>query len=416
VSDRPAAPRGTRDVLPREARRRAHIIDTARAVFTAYAYEPIVTPTFEDTDVFVRGVGASTDIVRKEMYTFTDQGGRELTLRPEGTASVARAFVQHGMHKLQLPVKLWYLAPMFRQEAPQKGRFREHYQVGVEVLGSDSPLVDIEVIAALVELYARLDVPDVALQVASMGDPESRLAHREALIPYLERNAARLPPDARARMEENPLRLFDSKDDGVQAVMADAPLLSEYLSAEARAHHEAVLGGLERLGIAYEPDPALVRGMDYYTKTVFEFTCGGLGAQNAIGGGGRYDGLVEQLGGPPTPGIGFGAGVERLMLALEDVDLQVPGGLRCYVAILDDDLRLELLPLIGRLRSAGISVETDLRGRSLKAMMKHAATRGAERAVIIGRRDYDDGVATVRDMQSGDQQQIPLDRLEEVLG
>ncbi|MDH3226432.1 MAG: histidine--tRNA ligase [Thermoleophilia bacterium] len=415
MSGRPSAPRGTHDVLPPETRRREHLIDTARAVFEMYAYEAIVTPTFEETEVFVRGVGTSTDIVRKEMYSFTDQGGRELTLRPEGTASVARAFVQHGMHKLQLPVKLWYLAPMFRQEAPQKGRFREHYQLGIEVLGSDSPLVDIEVIAVLADLYERLRVPKLGLRISSMGDPDSRAAHREALIPHLERNAGRLTEEARGRITENPLRLFDSKDQSVQSVMAEAPPLGDYLSADARAHYGAVLLGLDKLAIAYETDSTLVRGMDYYTKTVFEFTCGNLGAQSAIGGGGRYDGLVEQLGGPPTPGIGFGTGVERLMLALEGVGENRPSGLRCYVAILDDDLRVELLPLIGGLRSAGISVETDLRGRGLKAMMKHAASRGAEQAVIIGRRDYDDGVATVRDMRSGDQQQVPLDQLAEVL-
>jgi histidyl-tRNA synthetase len=415
VSHRPSAPRGTHDVLPPETRRREDLIDTARAVFRAYGFEGIVTPTFEETEVFVRGVGTSTDIVRKEMYSFTDQGGRELTLRPEGTAPVARAFVQHGMHKRQLPVKFWYLAPMFRQEAPQKGRFREHYQLGVEVLGSDSPLVDIEVIAVLADLYARLGVPDIGLRISSMGDPESRAAHREALIPHLERNSARLSEDARGRLNENPLRLFDSKDDGVQAVMAEAPMLADHLTDEASAHHDAVTAGLQKLGIDFESDPTLVRGMDYYTKTVFEFTCGALGAQSAIGGGGRYDGLVEQLGGPPTPGIGFGTGVERLMLALESTGVEVPAGLRCYVAILDDDLRIELLPLVAELRAAGISVETDLRGRGLKAMMKHAASRGAEQAVIIGKRDYDDGVATVRDMQTGDQQQVSLARLSEVL-
>ena len=415
MSERPSAPRGTHDVLPPDSRRRESVIATAREVFGAHAYERIVTPTFEETEVFVRGVGTSTDIVRKEMYSFTDQGGRELTLRPEGTAPVARAFVQHGMHKLQLPVKFWYLAPMFRQEAPQKGRFREHYQLGVEVLGSDSPLVDIEVIALLHELYARLGVPDVELRISSMGDPESRAAHREVLLPHLEARASRLTPDARERMTENPLRLFDSKDDEVQAVMADAPRLIDHLGAEARAHHDAVLAGLDRLGIAHTPDPALVRGMDYYTKTVFEFTCGRLGAQSAIGGGGRYDGLIEQLGGPPTPGIGFGCGVERLMLALEAPGAEAPGGVECYVAVLDDDLRAELLPLVRDLRRAGLRTETDLRGRGLKAMMKHASSLGAATAVIIGRRDHDEGMATVRDMSTGEQRRVPLQRLVEEL-
>jgi histidyl-tRNA synthetase len=412
---RRAAPRGTRDVLPDEGRLRQHIVDTARAVFEAYAYQPITTPTFEETEVFVRGVGTSTDIVRKEMYTFTDQGGRELTLRPEGTASVVRAFVQHGMHKLPLPVKLWYLAPMFRQEAPQKGRFREHYQLGVEALGCDSPLVDVEVIAMLAELYRLLEVPEVRLRISSMGDRESRAAHREALMPYLERHRDRLPEDARSRMVENPLRLFDTKDPQVAAVMAEAPRLGDHLSVEAADHHRAVLEGLRRLGIGFEEDPALVRGMDYYTRTVFEFTCDRLGAQSGIGGGGRYDGLAEQLGGQPTPAIGFGTGLERLTLALDAESDPSPARLDCYVAILDEELKRELMPAVEELRRSGLSVETDLRGRSLKAMMRHAAGLGAARAVIIGRRDYEEGLATVRDMDSGDQRQVPLGEIREAL-
>lgn len=411
-----AAPRGTHDVLPVDGALRERVFDTARALFSVHAYRPIVTPTFEDTDVFVRGVGTSTDIVRKEMYTFTDQGGRSLTLRPEGTAPVVRAFVQHGMHKLQLPVKFWYFAPMFRQEAPQKGRFREHYQLGAEVIGSDSPLVDIEVIGMLAELYRQLEIPGVALRVSSMGDEESRAAHRDALLPYLDSHASGLGEDARERARENPLRLFDSKDPSVRAVMENAPRLVEHLSEEAAAHHSAVLGGLDRMGVEYVEDPTLVRGMDYYTKTVFEFECSSLGAQSAIGGGGRYNGLVEMLGGPPTPGVGFGAGIERIMLAIQSAsEAPEPGALDLYVAILDDDLRIELLPLLADLRGAGMRVETDLRGRGLKAMMKHASTLGAKRTAIIGRRDYEEGIATVRDMESGDQSHVRLDSLVEDL-
>lgn len=405
------APKGTRDILPAEGRVRQWVIDTARERFAAYAYAPIVTPTFEETEVFARGVGASTDIVRKEMYTFDDGAGRSLTLRPEGTAPVARAFVEHGMHKMQLPVKLWYLAPMFRYEAPQAGRYREHWQFGAEVLGSDDALVDVEAIALLADIYARLGVPGVRLRVSSMDDPESRAGYRERLLAYLESRAADLPQDARERMAENPMRLFDNKHPGVQAIMKDAPKLLAQLSPEAREHHGRVLAGLDALTISYEEDPTLVRGLDYYTRTVFEFTCDRLGAQSGIGGGGRYDRLVETLGGPPTPGVGFGAGIDRICLALDGVEGAPDEGIDLYFAVPDDDLRVRLVPLLAEIRSRGIRVEGDLRGRGLKAMLRHADALKARKVAIVGPRDAEAGMATVRDMASGDQEQVPLDKL-----
>ena len=408
---RPAAPRGTRDVLPAEARTRQRVIDTAREAFERYGYGAIVTPTFEETEVFVRGVGASTDVVRKEMYTFEDRGGRSLTLRPEGTAPVVRAFVQHGMHKLPLPVKLWYLAPMFRYEAPQSGRYREHWQLGAEAIGSDDPLLDAEVVALLDGILRRLEVPGLRLRVGSMGDAESRGPYRELLAEYLGNHLDALDEDARARMRDNPLRLFDTKDPRVAEVMAGAPTLLEHLSPAAGEHRDRVLGTLDRLGIGYEEDPTLVRGFDYYTMTVFEFTSDRLGAQSAVGGGGRYDGLVEALGGPPTPGIGFGAGIERIVLAIQDERGEEAPSLDCYLAVPDPALRPEGLALLERLRAAGLRCETDLRGRSMKGMMRHAASLGARRAVIIGPREHEAGVATVRDMQSGEQREVPLERL-----
>ncbi len=408
-------PRGTRDVLPDESRVRDRIVDAARTVFESYGYGHIQTPTFEETEVFARGVGASTDIVRKEMYTFADAGGRSLTLRPEGTAPVVRAFVEHGMHKLQLPVKLWYLAPMFRYEAPQAGRYREHTQLGIEAIGSDDPLLDVEVICVLADLYGQLAVPGVSLAISSMGDPETHAAYRPLLARYLEARSGDLTAEARARMADNPLRLFDMKDDSVRAVMADAPKVLHHLGPAARAHHDRVTAGLDLLGIGYREDPFLVRGMDYYTKTVFEFSCDRLGAQSGIGGGGRYDGLVEELGGPPTPGIGFGCGLERVTLALESVPRDQEPRLDCYLAVPDADLRLELLPLLRRLRGAGLRCDSDLRGRGLKAMLRQAAALGARFAVIVGPREHAAGIATVRDMTSGDQREIPLDRLAEEL-
>jgi histidyl-tRNA synthetase len=412
---RPAAPRGTRDVLPDEARVRERVVGVARDAFARYGYGEIVTPTFEETDVFVRGVGTSTDVVRKEMYTFEDRGGRSLTLRPEGTAPVVRAFVQHGMHKLPLPVKLWYLAPMFRYEAPQSGRYREHWQVGAEAIGGDDPLLDAEVIALLDQILRRLEVPGLHLRIGSMGDAESRGPYRRLLTEYLEAHADALDEDARSRMRDNPLRLFDTKEPRVADVMAGAPTLLDHLSPAAREHHERLRAALDRLGIAHEEDPTLVRGFDYYTMSVFEFTSDRLGAQSAVGGGGRYDGLVEALGGPPTPGIGFGAGVERITLAIAGDDAGEGAGLDCYVAIPEPALRLEALALVERLRAGGLRCEWDLRGRSLRSALRHAAGLGARRAVIVGPREHEAGLATVRDMDSGDQREVPLDALPEAL-
>jgi histidyl-tRNA synthetase len=395
-------------VLPPESDLRQRVLDVARDAFERYGYRRVVTPTFEETDLFVRGVGTSTDVVRKEMYTFDDQAGRSLSLRPEGTAPVVRAFVQHGMHKQPLPVKLWYAAPMFRYEAPQAGRFREHWQVGAEAIGSDDPLLDAEVIALLAGIYRRLGVPGVSLRIGSMGDPESRGPHRARLLEYLEGHLDALDEDARERMRVNPLRLFDSKDPRVAEVMRGAPTLLDNLSPAAQAHRERVLAALDELGIAYEEDPALVRGFDYYTMTVFEFVSDHLGAQSAVGGGGRYDGLVEGLGGPPTPGIGFGAGIERIVLAMGGAVEGAARGPDCYLAVVDADLRVAMLPVLERLREAGLRCESDLRGRSLKAMMRHASSLGARRAVIVGAREHAEGVATVRDMGSGEQRRVPL--------
>lgn len=408
-------PRGTRDVLPPEARLRDHVRAAAADVFARHGYGRIETPTFEETEIFVRGVGTSTDIVRKEMYTFADASGRSLTLRPEGTAPVARAFVEHGMHKSQLPAKFWYEAQMFRYEAPQAGRYREHTQLGVEALGSDDPLVDAEVIAMLAGLYDRLGVPGVTLRVSSMGDPDSRAGYRPRLLAHLEAHVDALGPEERERMRDNPLRLFDSKDDRVRRVMDAAPKIVDHLGDTAAAHYRRVLAALDVLGVRYVEDAMLVRGFDYYTHTVFEFSCDRLGAQSGIGGGGRYDGLVAELGGQPTPGVGFGTGLERIVLALQTAAADAPPAIDCYVAIPDAELRVELLPLVRALRDAGLRVETDLRGRGMKAMMRHASALGARACVIVGRREHDAGMAIVRDMQSGDQREIPLDRLVEAL-
>jgi histidyl-tRNA synthetase len=403
----PRAPKGTRDVLPAEGRVRARIEDVAGQVLAANGFGRVVTPTFEETEVFVRGVGTATDIVRKEMYTFDDRGGRSITLRPEGTAPVARAYAEHGMHKLPQPVKLWYLAPMFRYEAPQSGRFREHWQVGAEAFGSDDPLLDAEMIALLADIYDRLGVPGVRLRISSMGDPEGRGPYREKLLAHLAAHEDSLPRDARERMHENPLRLFDMKDDAVQHAMASAPRLLDNLTDDAREHHARVLEALRLMGIPFEEDPSLVRGLDYYTRTVFEFTCDRLGAQSGIGGGGRYDGLVASLGGPEVPGVGFGTGVERITLALGDAAAGA-AVVDAYLAIPDADIRMELMPALRGLRASGLRVEAGTSGKGLKAMMRHASGLGARHVIIIGPREHAEGLATIRDMQTGDQVEVPV--------
>ena len=304
-------------MLPEQAGARGAVEDTARRLFDAAGYRRIETPMFEATELFARGVGESTDIVQKEMYTFEDGGGRSLTLRPEGTAPVCRAYVEHGMHKLPQPVRLWYLSSFFRYERAQAGRYRQFWQVGVEAIGSDDPAVDAEAIVLLHALLQELDVRDVRLRLSSLGSPQARAAYRERLQGHLRAHADELSEEVRGRIDLNPLRAFDSDHAGTQAVMASAPRLLDELSDDDAEHFAAVRALLDAADVPYEVDPTLVRGLDYYTRTVFELTSDALGAQSGVGGGGRYDGLVEQLGGPPTPGVGWAAGVERILLAAE---------------------------------------------------------------------------------------------------
>ena len=309
------APRGTFDVLGEQAQARTALEAHARAILEGAGYERIETPAFEATELFARGVGESTDIVSKEMFTFADAGGRSLTLRPEGTAPVCRAYIEHGMHKRRQPVKLWYLSSFFRHERAQAGRYRQFWQVGAEALGSDDPAVDAELIVLLAALLREAGVREVSLRVSTLGTPERRSEYRELLAAHLRENEASLSPDVRARISSNPLRAFDSEHEGTRRVMAGAPVLIDHLDADDLEHFAAVRELLDEAGVSYGVDPTLVRGLDYYTRTVFEFTSAALGAQSGVAGGGRYDRLVEQLGGPPTPATGFAAGVERMLLA-----------------------------------------------------------------------------------------------------
>ena len=402
MSERPQAPRGTYDVLPEQDAARVAVEKAARDILGGSGYRRIETPVFEHTELFARGVGESTDIVQKEMYTFEDAGGRSLTLRPEGTASVMRSYHEHGMHKLPQPVKLWYLGPFFRQEKPQAGRYRQFWQVGIEAIGSDEPSVDAEAILLLHALVTELGVSGVRLRLGSLGTPETRADYREKLIAHLRANEDRLSEEVRARIDLNPLRAFDADHPGTREVMTTAPLLLDHLSAEDAEHFADVRARLDAAGIAYEVDPTLVRGIDYYTRTLFEFTSDALGAQSGVGGGGRYDGLAEALGLAKTPGIGWAAGIERLLLAGEHrphpeavCDLYVAGtGVAAFT-------------LAAEARRAGLGVQLELAGRSRKGQLKQADRSGA-RYVAILTDDEDEGT-TLKDMESGEQETVALD-------
>ena len=408
------APRGTFDVLPDAARLRGRIEGAAAEIFARAGYEPIATPSFEDTELFERGVGHSTDIVRKEMFTFEDKGGRSLTLRPEGTAPICRAYLEHGMHKLPQPVKLSYVGPFFRHERPQAGRYRQFHQIGLEAIGSDSPLADAEAISLLAELLAELGVPGVELRLGSLGSLEARQAYLEELRAHLRAHEDELAPEVRGRIDVNPLRAFDSDDEGTRAAMETAPKLVERLEGEDGEHFAEVRALLEAAGIAYEIDPTLVRGLDYYTRTIFSFVCDRLGAQSEIGGGGRYDGLIEQLGGPATPAIGWAAGIERIALALAEDETAAAPARDVFVVLAEGegDRRRLALAIAGELRKAGFSVEVEMAGRGLKGQLKHADRIGARRALIL-----EDGGAQLRDMASGDQRPVDVARIvEEIAG
>jgi len=394
------APRGTFDVLPAEKRIRRRVEAVAIAILSRAGYEPIATPIFEDTDLFERGVGRSTDVVRKEMFTFEDKGGRSVTLRPEGTAPICRAYLEHGMHKLAQPVKLYYRGPFFRHERPQAGRYRQFHQIGLEAIGSDSPLADAEAIMLLNDLLTELAVPGVELRIGSLGSLEARREYLDELKAYLRAHEADLSKDVRERIDLNPLRAFDADDEGTQAVMANAPTIVERLDGEDASHFAEVRQLLDGAGTPYEIDPTLVRGLDYYTRTIFSFVCPSLGAQSEVGGGGRYDGLIEQLGGPPTPAIGWAAGIERIMLAMGEEG--APAGRDAFLAAADEAQRQRALTLAIELRHAGFSAEVDLAGRGLKGQLKHANRIGARRVLILEA----DGSLQVRDMESGEQRPI----------
>ncbi|MCB0865652.1 MAG: histidine--tRNA ligase [Solirubrobacterales bacterium] len=397
------APKGTFDVLPEQEAARAAVLAYTERVVGLAGYGRIETPMFEDTALFARGVGEATDIVRKEMFTFEDGGGRSITLRPEGTAPVCRAYLEHGMHRLAQPVKLWYAGSFFRYERPQEGRYRQFNQIGAEAIGSGSPLLDAEVVILLDGILRGLGIDRLKLKLSSLGSTAARMAYRDELREYLRAHESDLSEEVRARIDLNPMRAFDSDHERTRGVMAGAPTLLERLEGEDAEHFAEVRALLDAAGVAYELDPTLVRGLDYYNRTLFEFDCDRLGAQSGVGGGGRYDGLIEMLGGPATPAIGWAAGIERILLAMEAPQPQ--GSVEAF--IVSAEQRERAFALVLELRAAGIGADLDLAGRSFKGQMKQADRSGARAAVILEA----DGTAKLRDMGSGEQREVDPARI-----
>jgi histidyl-tRNA synthetase len=403
-----SAPKGTYDVLPEQQPLRRWIVACAERVFQRYAYRRIDTPAFEETRLFTRGVGEATDIVRKEMYTFEDLGGRSMTLRPEGTAPVARAYVEHGMHTLPQPVRLYYHSAMFRYESPQSGRYRQHYQLGVEAFGSEAPELDAEVIGVLAALYREVGLTSLELRLNSMGCTECRPPYANTLRVFLEGKAEDLCAECRERTVLNPMRTFDCKVASCRAALEAAPRLSDHLCDACTEHYRRVQECLELQGISFIQDHALVRGLDYYTRTTFEFQSPVLGAQSGVGGGGRYDHLVEAIGGPPVPGVGFGTGLERIVLALTRSGVEPPpqAAPTVYLVAMTPAARDEVFALAHVIRTQGVAVDFDHMTRSGKGQMKQAGRSGARHAFILGERELSGSTVTVRDLSTGEESSL----------
>lgn len=399
-------PTGTQDILPQDWPYWTYVIVHAEDVARLYGYRRIETPTFGPTALFARTTGEGTDIVDKEMYTFEDRSGDSLTLRPEGTAQVMRAYLQHGMHKLPQPVKLFYIERIYRAERPQRGRYREHHQFGCEAIGVEDPLLDVEMIVLLNDFYRRLGLTRISLAINSIGDKNCRPRYVAALVSYLRAHEDRLCSTCRERLERNPLRVLDCKQTGCQPVLNAAPRLTEYLCERCQDHWDRVRQGLDALDIPYTVHPRLVRGLDYYTDTVFEFVPPTEGEQAVIGGGGRYDALSEAMGGPEVPGVGFGSGIERLILNLKEQDVVPPPPERpaVYVAYAGEGTEVAALRLVRDLRAANIAAEMGFGRRSLRAQMKAANGSGASYVAIIGEDELRAGTATVRRLDTGEQE------------
>jgi histidyl-tRNA synthetase len=412
------AVRGTQDILPQDGPYWRHLENTIHNLCARYGYRRLEPPIFEETSLFVRGVGEATDIVEKEMYSFTDRGGRELTLRPEFTAGVMRAYVEHGMHTWPQPVKVYSMGPAFRYEAPQAGRFRQFHQVNVEAVGEQDPAVDLEIMSVAWDLYDSLVTQGLSFQLNSTGCPACKPTYITHLVAYYEQHRGAICEDCKRRLLRNPLRVLDCKVETCQPIIEGAPHMRDHLCAECAQHFETLLGYLDLLQRPYTLNHRLVRGLDYYTKTVFEVWAEeGLGSQNALCGGGRYDGLIEELGGPPTPGIGFATGLERIVMTMKAQGAEVPQLVapQVLVAHRGRDAKTRAVTLVGELRAAGIGTLLAFGGRSLKSQMKQANRADVTFTLILGEDELSAGEVTVRDMSEGTQQRIPLESAQDWL-
>lgn len=411
------APRGTSDILPLESYKWQYIEKKARDICRRFGYGEIRTPTFEHTELFLRGVGDTTDVVEKQMYTFDDKGGRSITLRPEGTASAARAYIEHNLGSNSLPVKLYYTIPCFRYEKPQAGRFREFHQFGVEVFGSALPTVDTEIISLAIMLLNELGLDDLALKINSIGCPECRKKYNTILKEYFKEHYDELCDTCKNRLERNPLRILDCKSPICGAIAKDAPKLIDYICDDCKMHFDMVKSGLDKMGISYTIDPDIVRGLDYYTKTVFEISSNDIGSQSAVCGGGRYDGLIEELGGASAPGIGFALGIERLIMVMEGKGLTFGKSSEpaLFVASIGENADFFAEKLVYDLRRAGIACEKDRMGRSLKAQMKYADKHGYIYTVVLGDDEIEKNEAVLKNMKDGTNTSIALDKIADYL-
>ncbi len=400
--------KGVKDVLPEDMPAWHFLEAAARGIFENYGFSEIRVPVFEYTELFARSIGASTDIVEKEMYTFDDRDGKKLTLRPEGTAGVVRAFIEHKLYADNQLVKLYYLGPMFRHERPQKGRYRQFYQIGVESLGGTHPHVDIEILVMLHRLFEKLGITGLTLQVNSLGDANCREGYRAALKEYLKPKLPQLCADCQRRYDTNPLRVLDCKVDAEK--FADSPVMLDHLCGDCKDHFATVEQGLKTLGIPFVVNPRLVRGLDYYTRTTFELVMGHMGAQNTVAAGGRYDGLVKEIGGPAIPGIGFALGVERAVSLMNTENLK-PRRPDLYIAALGNEAVGLMLPVVHALRNKGIGVETDYAGASLKSQMKKADKYGAAYTLIVGEQELASKTGLLRNMETKEQVAVALDKI-----
>ena len=404
-------PKGTQDILPDDAPKWYYIENKIRGILTKYGYQEIRTPAFEYTELFIRGIGESTDIVTKEMFTFPDRKGRSLTLRPEGTAPVVRAYLENKMDRASQVVKLFYIGPMFRCEKPQAGRFRQFNQFGIEVIGSKSPAVDAEVMVAVLEIYKKLGLENLEVLINSVGCKNCRSVYVQKLKEFIKDKKNFLCSECINRYKKNPLRVLDCKKDNCQKIIKEAPTIIEYLCQECMQHFTEVKSYLDDLKIKYHINPQLVRGLDYYTKTAFEIVSGELGAQNAIGGGGRYDDLVEELGGKPTPAVGFAAGIERMIIAINQQRIEWPKNkeLDVFIAKISEKNTDIAFKLLQKIRNAGLSADMDYYAKSLKSQMRLAHKIGARYTIIIGEKELSKNMVTLRNMKTKEQKEVNLD-------